>query len=77
VVLLWRRSLASYLLALGECGRHDDLRGSGLPCLSLFCFFDLLKVASTRIFYSVRSGSYNETRGSIGGPEVVETLYSI
>jgi hypothetical protein len=29
VVLLWRRSLASWLLALGEYGGHEDLRGSG------------------------------------------------
>jgi hypothetical protein len=33
VVLLWGRPLASWLLALGERGGHDDLRGSG--CLSL------------------------------------------
>jgi hypothetical protein len=42
-----------------------------------FLFFDLLKVASTRAFYSSRSGSYNETRGPTDGPEVVEILYSI
>jgi hypothetical protein len=29
VVLLWERPLASWLLALGERGGHDDLRGSG------------------------------------------------
>jgi hypothetical protein len=29
VVLLWGMCLASWLLALGECGGHDDLRGSG------------------------------------------------
>jgi hypothetical protein len=40
-------------------------------------FFDPLEVASTRAIYSSRSGSYNETRGPIGGPGVVETLYSI
>jgi hypothetical protein len=28
VVLLWGKSLASCLLALGECGGHGDLRGS-------------------------------------------------
>jgi hypothetical protein len=28
VILLWGRSLASWLLALGECGGHGDLRGS-------------------------------------------------
>jgi hypothetical protein len=32
---------------------------------------------STRSFYSSRPGCYNETRGPIGGPEVVETLYNI
>jgi hypothetical protein len=31
----------------------------------------------TRSFYSSRTGSYNETRGPTGGPEVVETLYNI
>jgi hypothetical protein len=29
VVLLWGRHLASWLLALGERGGHDDLCGSG------------------------------------------------
>jgi hypothetical protein len=29
VVLLWGRPLASWLLALGEYGGHDDLRGLG------------------------------------------------
>jgi hypothetical protein len=29
VVLLWRRHLASWLLALGEHGGHDNLCGSG------------------------------------------------
>jgi hypothetical protein len=29
VVLLWGRSLASWLLVLGERGGHGDLRGSG------------------------------------------------
>jgi hypothetical protein len=29
VVLLWGRHLASWLLALGERGEHEDLRGSG------------------------------------------------
>jgi hypothetical protein len=31
----------------------------------------------TRSFYSSRPGSYKEIRGLTGGPEVVETLYSI
>jgi hypothetical protein len=62
-----------------------ELYCSSLPCLSLhFCppaltnlFFDPLKEVPTRSFYSSRSGSYNETRGSTGGPEVVEALYNI
>jgi hypothetical protein len=29
VVLLWERFLASWLLAIGECGGHDNLCGSG------------------------------------------------
>jgi hypothetical protein len=29
VVLLWGRPLASWLLAIGERGGHDDLRDSG------------------------------------------------
>jgi hypothetical protein len=29
VVLLWRMHFASWLLALGERGGHDDLHGSG------------------------------------------------
>jgi hypothetical protein len=32
---------------------------------------------STRSFYGSWPGSYNETRGPIGSPEVVETLYNI
>jgi hypothetical protein len=40
-------------------------------------FFDPCEEMSTRSFYSSRSGSYNETHGPIGDPEVVETLYSI
>jgi hypothetical protein len=41
--------------------------------LSLF-LSDLLP---TRFFYSSKSGSYIETQGPTGGPEVIETLYSI
>jgi hypothetical protein len=33
--------------------------------------------AHARAFYSSRSGSYIETWGLTGGPEVVETLYNI
>jgi hypothetical protein len=40
-------------------------------------FSDPYEEVLTRSFYSLRPGSYNETRGSIGGPEVVETLYNI
>jgi hypothetical protein len=39
--------------------------------------FDPYKEVSTRSFYSSKSGSYNETRGPTGGPEMVETLYNI
>jgi hypothetical protein len=47
-------------------------------CLArAFPFFDLSEEVSTRSFYSSRLGSYNESRGPTGGPEVVETLYSI
>jgi hypothetical protein len=52
-------------------GRTDLYFCSSLPCLSLFCFSTHSKMASTRAFYSSRSGSYNETRGPTGGPEVV------
>jgi hypothetical protein len=40
-------------------------------------FFDPCEEVSTPSFYHSRSGSYNETRGPTGGPEVVETLYNI
>jgi hypothetical protein len=33
------------------------------------------EVAPARAIYSSRSGSYNESRGPTGGPEVVEILY--
>jgi hypothetical protein len=45
-------------------------------CMSEPAFSSPLEVAPTRSFYSSRSGSYNETRGPTGGPEVVETLYN-
>jgi hypothetical protein len=35
------------------------------------------EVAPAQAFYSSRLGSYNETQGPAGGPEVVETLYTI
>jgi hypothetical protein len=36
-------------------------------------FFDPCEEVSTPSFYHSRSGSYNETQGPTGGPEVVET----
>jgi hypothetical protein len=45
--------------------------------LDRLIFSDPCKEVSTRSFYSSRPGSYNETQGPTGGPEVVETLYSI
>jgi hypothetical protein len=75
VVLLWGRSLASWLLAIDEHNGHEGLRDlvrrsvilyvhgrTELYCSSLyepepFLFFDLSEVASTRAFYSSRSGS--------------------
>jgi hypothetical protein len=39
--------------------------------------FDPCEEVFTRSFYSSSPGSYNETWGPTGGPEVVETLYSI
>jgi hypothetical protein len=45
--------------------------------MSLSLFPDHCEEVSTRFFYSSRSGSYNETRGLTGDPEVVETLYNI
>jgi hypothetical protein len=57
--------------------RENDvvLLKSLLVCVSLSLpFFDPLPARS---FYSSRSDSYIETQGPIGGPEVVETLYSI
>jgi hypothetical protein len=40
-------------------------------------FFGPCEEVSTRSFYSTRPGSYNETQGPTGGPEVIETLYNI
>jgi hypothetical protein len=42
--------------------------------LSLFFFFDPLDVASTRAFYTSRSGSYNESQGPTGGIGAGKTL---
>jgi hypothetical protein len=65
-----RRSVIPYIY-----GRMK-LYYSRLPCLSIFSDRPI-EVAPARSFYSSRSGSYIETRGPTGGPEVVETLYNI
>jgi hypothetical protein len=78
---------------MDERGGHEDLRGSGrqsvipyvherteLYCTSLPCLilpFSPCEVVPAQAFYSSRSGSYNDTRGLTGGPEVVATLYNI
>jgi hypothetical protein len=78
---------------MDERGGHEDLRGSGrrsiIPYVhertelyysSLYvcaCLFVPCEEVSTRSFYRSRPGSYNETGGPTGDPEVVETLYSI
>jgi hypothetical protein len=49
-------------LALSELGLREPL-------------FSLVP-ASVQVFYSLRSGSYNETQGPTGGPEVDKTIYS-
>jgi hypothetical protein len=93
VVLLLEGVLVSSSLAIDERGGHKDLRGSDrrsvipyvygrteLYCSSLYepePFSDPCEEVSTRSFYISRPGSYNETRGPTGSPEVVETLYSI
>jgi hypothetical protein len=53
-----------------------ELNCSSLPCLKL-PFRPPREVAPARAFYNSRLGSYIETRSPIGGPVVVETLYSI
>jgi hypothetical protein len=89
VVLLWGRALASWSLAMNECGGHQDLRGldrrsiipyvhgrTGLYCTSLPClsFFYPCEVAHARAFYTSWSGSYNESQGLIGGLGAGQTL---
>jgi hypothetical protein len=55
----------------------------GLARVSLGLSYDRESVfspceeVSTLSFYSLRPGSYNETRGPTSDPEVVENLYSI
>jgi hypothetical protein len=53
--------------------RRTELYCTSLPCLSLF-FSNPCEVAPTRAFYSSRSGSYNESRGSTGGLGAGQTL---
>jgi hypothetical protein len=90
VLLLLERDLVSWSLAMDERVGHEDLCGSGhwsiipyvhgrteMYCSSLpFCPLTC-EVMPTRAIYSLRSSSYIETRGLIGDPEVVETLYNI
>jgi hypothetical protein len=60
--------------------RRTKLYCSSLPCLSLpIClpFSHPCEEAPARAFYSLRSDSYIETQSPTGGPEVIETLYSI
>jgi hypothetical protein len=56
---------------------RTELYCSSLPCLSLSFLSSPCEEAPARAFYSSRSDSYIETRGPIGGPVVVETLYNI
>jgi hypothetical protein len=37
----------------------------------------LCEEVSTQSFYNSKPGSYNETWGPTGGPDVIETIYSI
>jgi hypothetical protein len=89
---LWffvKGALVSWSLAMDERGGHEDLCGSGhqsvIPYVykrtELYCsslpFRPPCEEVSIRSFYSSRPGSYNETWGPTGGPEVIETLYSI
>jgi hypothetical protein len=55
---------------------RTELYYSSLSCLSLPFRLPSLEEVSTRSFYSLRLGSYNETRDPTGGPEMVETLYN-
>jgi hypothetical protein len=64
-----RRSVIPYI------HERTELYCSSLSCLSL-PFRPPCEEVSIRSFYSSRPGSYNETRGPTGGPEVVETLYN-
>jgi hypothetical protein len=73
------RSVISYVH--GRTGLYC----SSMPCLSLpICppaltdlFFYPHEEVSIQSFYSSRPGSYNETQGPTGSPEMVETLYNI
>jgi hypothetical protein len=76
----FRGVLVSWSLAMVERSGYEDLCGSGrqsvIPYIhertELYC-----SSLSTRSFYTSRPGSYNETWGPTGGPEVVETLYNM
>jgi hypothetical protein len=57
--------------------RRTELYYAQVCLARAFAFFDPSEEVSTWSFYSSRPGSYNETRDPTGGPEVVETLYSI
>jgi hypothetical protein len=59
------------------CPRENGVVLLKPALLEPFLFAYPCEVVSTRAFYSSKLGSYIETRGPTGGPEVVETLYSI
>jgi hypothetical protein len=66
-----RRSVIPYIHG------RTELYYSSLPFFDHESVFDPREEVSTRSFYSSRPGSYNETHRPTGGPEMVETLYSI
>jgi hypothetical protein len=71
-----RRSVIPYVLRRIEFIAQAFLAWA-FPFFDRESIFDPPEEVSTRSFYSPRPGSYNETRGPTGGPEVVETLYNI
>jgi hypothetical protein len=74
-----RRSVIPYVHGGTElyCSRLSCLSLPICPPALIDLFFCPREEVSTRSFYSSRLDNYNETRGPTGGPEVVETLYSI